>query len=57
MSLCEFGMIVSGDIEKTNRKLSGTLRVRRVDQQPNGEVGHDLEKPNQPCERPLSATP
>jgi hypothetical protein len=53
ISLCEFGMIVSGDIEKTNRKLDGTLRVRRVDQQPNNAAGHDRENPNQPCERPL----
>jgi len=54
ISLCEFGMIVSGDVEKANRQSSGTLRVRRVDQQPNRAAGHDRENPNQPCERPLS---
>lgn len=54
ISLCEFGMVVSGGIEKTTRKLKGTLRVRRVDRQPNRKAGHQQGAPDQPCERPLS---
>jgi hypothetical protein len=54
ISLCEFGMVVSGDIEKTTRQLKGTLRVRRVDQQPISKAGHQQGTPEQPCGRPLS---
>lgn len=54
VSLCEFELVVSGDIEKSYRQLNGILKVRRIDRQPNGAAGHDLEKPNRPCERPLS---
>lgn len=54
ISLCEFGMVVSGNIEKTSRKLKGTIRVRRVDRQPNSKAGHQQGAPEQPCERPLS---
>lgn len=54
ISLCEFGMIVSGDIEKTTRNLKGALRVRRVDEQPNRKAGHYQDAAEQPCERPLS---
>jgi hypothetical protein len=52
-SLCEFGMIVSGEIGKTTRKLNGPLRVKRVDQQPNRKAGHHQGAPAQPCERPI----
>jgi hypothetical protein len=50
-SLCEFEMIVSGKIEKT-RGLDGTLRVRRIDTQPE-QAGHRQGKPEQPCHRQL----
>jgi hypothetical protein len=57
ISLCEFSMTVSGDIEKMTRKSLRTLRVKRVDQQPKLEAGHVQEKSNQPCKRPpLSGT-
>ena len=55
-SLCEFGLTVSGIIEKTYRELNGTLRIQRVDQQPNGRAGHHQGRPGQRCERQLSSS-
>lgn len=49
ISLCEFGMTVSGEVEESNEGLSGTLIIMRVDQQPDGEAGYWNEKPEEPC--------
>ncbi|MCC2975713.1 hypothetical protein LK533_03360 [Sphingomonas sp. PL-96] len=49
ISLCEFGMAVSGEVRESNEELSGTLIIKRVDQQPDGEAGYWNEKPEEPC--------
>lgn len=54
VSLCEFRIIVSGDVEKGRRELGGTLRVKRIDQQPDAEAAHQQGEPRQPCKQPLS---
>lgn len=50
-SLCEFGMIVSGVVEMTNRESIRTLRIKRVNKQPNRRAGHQQGNREQPCER------
>lgn len=54
VSLCESKIFVSGDVEKSNRALSGTLRAKRIDQQPNARFGHQQDAPEQLCKQPLS---
>lgn len=54
VSLCGSKIFVSGDVEKSNRALSGTLRAKRIDQQPNARFGHQQDAPEQPCKQPLS---
>jgi len=52
-NLCEFRMIASGEILKPTSQLSGTLKINRVDGQPNVATGHREGHLEQPCHQSI----
>ena len=56
-NLCEFRMIVSGEILTPNLQLTGTLKITRVDRQPVAAAGHRKGHHEQSCHRSIKGKP